>query len=126
MEKRNEEEICRVCEFLSGGIEGDERKLYDHYDAVIKTAARLVEYGALELFAGDCPLEAVDNVLKTERHYTVCHYLQCKSCGAVYFVGACIRGTPIYRKVDRLDWDKIRRQLWGRCGSVDLSGGNKL
>ena len=122
MEKRNEEKICRVCEFLSGSIEGDERKLYDHYDAFIKTAARLVEDGALELFAGDCPLEAVDDVLKTERHYTVCHYMRCRTCGAIYFAGACVRGKPVLRRVENIDNENIPFRLWGRYGSFFESG----
>ncbi|WP_347477077.1 hypothetical protein [Enterocloster clostridioformis] len=43
--------------------------------------------GVMELFAGDCPLGDIDAVLGTERHYTVCRYMQCLSCGAVYLAG---------------------------------------
>ncbi len=117
---------CPVCSAWESRLLEAGKAPRREYMPIIEMFQELERRGVVELLAGDCPLEEAARVLEAEQHYTVCHYLQCKSCGAVYFVGACIRGTPIYRKVDRLDWDKIRRQLWGRCGSVDLSGGNKL
>lgn len=40
----------------------------------------------MELFASDCPLEDTDAVLDAEQHYTVCHYVRCRRCGALYFL----------------------------------------
>lgn len=71
----------------------------------------------MELFAGDCPLEATATVLDSEQHYTVCHYMQCCSCGTFYFVGACIRGKPICRQVMDITKENWDNQLWGRCGT---------
>ena len=74
----------------------------------------------MELYAGDCPLEDTGAVLDAEQHYTVCHYMQCRSCGALYFVGACIRGTPVFRQVEDIRKENLGTRLWGRCGTYYL------
>ena len=66
---------------------------------------------------GDCPLEDADGILASEQHLTVCHYLRCKSCGSLYYVGACIRGKPVFRRVTDQDTERIAFRLWGRCGT---------
>ena len=80
----------------------------------------LERQGDIELYAGDCPLEGADAVLDAEKHYTVCHYMQCRSCGALYFVGACIRGTPVFRQVADIKKENLDTRLWGRCGTYYL------
>ena len=55
-----------------------------------------------------------------EQHYTVCHYMQCRSCGALYFVGACIRGAPVFRQVADIGKENLDTRLWGRCGTYYL------
>lgn len=76
--------------------------------------------GLIELFAGDCPLEDANTVLEAEQHFTVCHYMRCRSCGAIYFVGACIRGTPVFRQVEDVKKENLDNRLWGRCGTYYL------
>ena len=71
----------------------------------------------MELFAGDCLLEDTDSVLDAEQHYTVCHYMRCRSCEAIYLIGACIRGRPIYRRVEDIKKENLDNRLWGRCGT---------
>ena len=55
-----------------------------------------------------------------ELHYTVCHYMRCRSCGALYFVGACIRGAPVFRQVADIRKENLDTRLWGRCGTYYL------
>ena len=52
--------------------------------------------------------------------FTVCHYMQCRSCGALYFVGACIRGAPVFRQVADIRKENLDTRLWGRCGTYYL------
>ena len=76
--------------------------------------------GDMELYAGDCPLEDTGAVLDAEQHYTVCHYMRCRGCGALYFVGACIRGAPVFRQVADIRKENLDTRLWGRCGTYYL------
>ena len=59
-------------------------------------------------------------LLDAEQHYTVCHYMRCRSCGALYFVGACIRGAPVFRQVADIRKENLDTRLWGRCGTYYL------
>jgi hypothetical protein len=45
------------------------------------------------------------------------HYLICKSCSQYFFIGACIRGVPIYRTIDDLR-DVNLDNMWGHHGSL--------
>lgn len=116
-------DACSCCAALARRLEEAERDPHREYDAVLRMAADLIQEGAVELFAGDCLLEEADEVLRAERHYTVCHYLRCRACGAVYFVGACIRGKPVYRRVTNLKEENLSFRLWGRRGSFFAAGG---
>lgn len=73
----------------------------------------------MDLYAGDCPLEDTNAVLDAEQHYTVCHYMRCRSCGAFYFVGAGVEST-IYRKKTEGGvadvYQKILGQFYWRLG----------
>ena len=107
---------CPSCEPLAARLREAAGNPHRRYIPVLQTAMELERQGALELFAGDCPLEEAGDVLEAEEHYTVCHYLRCRSCGAVWFVGACIRGEPKYRRVDDITREPLDTLLWGRCG----------
>ena len=115
-EKRNDGSECPACAAFAAEITAQARDRQRGYDAVLRLAIGLQRQGVLELFAGDCPLENTGAVLAAEEHYTVCHYLRCRSCGAVWFVGACIRGEPKYRRVDDITREPLDTLLWGRCG----------
>lgn len=108
---------CPSCGPLAARI--NEAKLDPHrqYAPMIKDLTALEQRGIIELLAGDCPLEDTLEVLTAERHYTVCHYLRCRSCGAIYFIGACIRGNPVYRRVENMAEENADFRLCGRCGS---------
>ena len=70
----------------------------------------------MELYAGVCPLEDTDAVLDAEQHYTVCHYMRCRSCGALYFVGACIQDAPVFRQMEDIKEENLDTRLWVRRG----------
>ncbi len=72
----------------------------------------------IELFAGDCPIEDVLDHLGSELHYTVCHYFKCKACGKFIFIGACIRGTPIFNTLNTLEDIDLDNILWGKIGTL--------
>ncbi len=111
------ETSCQGCAPLTQAMRKAGRDPHKGYDAVIRAAAALTAAGSLELFVGDCPLEEAEEALNSERHYTVCHYLRCRTCGSLYFVGACVRGRPVYRRVEGWRQENLAFRLWGRCGS---------
>lgn len=111
---------CLSCGLLLTQIKETRSDSYRQYNRILQTLMELERKGLLELFAGDCPLEDTDTILGAEQHYTVCQYMRCRSCGAIYFIGACIRGTPIYRKVENLQAENLETRLWGRYGTYFL------
>lgn len=118
MEKENL--VCPSCGQLAAQMNEDGSISYRQYDQLLQKLMELERQGDMELFAGDCPLEDTGAVLGAEQHYTVCHYMQCRICGALYFVGACIRGTPVFRQVADIRKEKLDTRLWGRCGTYYL------
>lgn len=105
---------CPSCVSLSAqaGINS-----HCQYHQLLRELMEQERQGLIELFAGDCPLEDANAVLEAERHFTVCHYMRCRDCGAIYFVGACIRGTPVFRQVEDVKKENLDNRLWGRCGT---------
>ena len=113
MEKKNFG--CPSCGPLAAQMKEASGGSYRQYDQILRELMELERRGDMELFAGDCPLEDTDTVLDAEQHYTVCHYMRCRNCGALYFVGACIRGTPVFRQVADIRKEDLGTRLWGRC-----------
>ena len=101
MEKKNLS--CPSCGPLAAQIEEASGGSYRQYDQILQKLMELEQRGDMELFAGDCPLDETDAALASERHYTVCHYMRCRRCGALYFAGACIRGSIFDRSHSRPD-----------------------
>ena len=85
---------CPSCGQLAAQMKEDGSISHRQYDQLLQKLMELERQCDIELYAGDCPLEDTGAVLDAEQHYTICHYMRCRSCGALYFVGACIRGTP--------------------------------
>ena len=105
MEKENL--ICPICGPLAAQTKEPLNGSYRQYDQILR---RLME------------LERQDAVLDAEQHYTVCHYVRCRRCGALYFVGACIRGAPVFRQVTDIRKENLGTRLWGRCGTCFSQG----
>ena len=118
MEKNNLS--CPSCKQLSAQLKEASGGSCRQYDQVLQALMELEARGDMELFAGDCPLENIDAALASEQHYTVSHYLRCRRCGALYFAGACIRGRPVFRRVDDIEKENLNTRLWGRCGTYYL------
>ena len=108
---------CPVCGPLAARMDGSVGELRRWYGQLLCAFAALERQGVMELFAGDCPLADAAAVLDAEQHYTVCHYMRCRKCGALYFLGACIRGVPVFRRVMDLHKENLNVRLWGRCGT---------
>ena len=89
---------CPSCGQLAAQMKEDSSISHRQYDQLLQKLMELERQGDMELYAGDCPLEDTGAVLDAEQHYTVCHYMRCRGCGALYFVGACIRGAPVCRQ----------------------------
>ena len=111
---------CPFCGPLAARMKKANGGSYRQYDQILRALMELERQGGMELFAGDCPLEDTGAVLDAERHYTVCHYLRCRRCGALYFAGACIRGRPVFRRVEDIRKENLDARLWGRCGTYYL------
>ena len=120
MEKENI--ICPFCGPLAAQLKESPKGSYRQYDQILRNLMELEQQGCMELFAGDCPLKDTDAVLAAEQHYTVCHYVRCRRCGALYFLGACIRGTPVFRQVADIRKENLSTRLWGRCGTYFSQG----
>lgn len=117
---KNKNLICHSCGQLAAQMKEASGGSYRQYDQLLQKLMELERQGNVELFAGDCPLEDTNTVLEAEQHYTVCHYMRCRSCGALYFVGACIRGAPVFRQVADIRKENLDTRLWGRCGTYYL------
>lgn len=108
---------CTFCGLLEDLIKDKGGNPFCHYDLILQRMRELKQQGVIGLLAGDCPLEEAEATLNTDQHYTVCHYLCCRSCGTIYFIGACVRGKPVYRKVEKLQKENLQIRLWGRWGT---------
>jgi hypothetical protein len=113
---------CEKCDFISGVFEltNSEKSINDinkhrNFRPIFFLLKHFEEWGEIELYAGDCTTKEFDET-DTETHFTWCFYFKCKACGKYFFIGACIRGTPIYRIHDKLT-DKDLQILWGKSGT---------
>ena len=122
MKKEDQNLNCPSCGPLSAQMKETRGGSYRQYDLILHDLMELERQGVMELFAGVCPLEDTDAVLASEQHYTVCHYLRCRNCGTIYFIGACIRGKPVYRRVEDLRKENLDTRLWGSCGTYFSEG----
>ncbi len=109
--------MCCNCSIVDSAFTGARSNPDQNLIPVYSLLSVLVSGGQLEVYAGDCPFENMMQVLEEEKHFTVCFYLQCVKCGAMYFLGACIRGTPRYGKVENISLENIENLLWGREGT---------
>jgi len=110
--------MCKKCSVISSlfDVAGDNPHI--NYMPTVMFLQGMEKNEVIELYAGDCLLRDTLNVLYEEKHYTVCHYLRCKECSKVFQLGACIRGTPIYKQIDIINKDHIDKLLWGNQGTM--------
>jgi hypothetical protein len=108
--------MCQQCSVLKKLFEAAGSNSHYNYIPTLAFINEMVKQGRLELYAGDCPIEDVKEHLFKELHYTICHYFKCKSCNIYFFIGACIRGAPIYRIMKDINSENIDKLLWGKYG----------
>lgn len=89
----------------------------NHYSQLHRMLSEMLEQGDITLYAGDCRFEDAAAELNSEKHYSVCFYLRCKTCGEIYFFGNFIRGPAKYYKVA----DITEKNLKTFCGDERAS-----
>lgn len=75
---------CPSCGQMAAQMKENSSISYRQYNQLLQKLMELERQGDMELYAGDCPLEDTGAVLDAEQHYTVCHYMRCRSCGTLY------------------------------------------
>ncbi|NBI29174.1 hypothetical protein [Chengkuizengella marina] len=109
--------MCEKCYILKKIFKVADSNPHLNYFPTIKFIEELVLQERIEVYAGDCPLNDIEQLLNEEKHYTVCHYLRCKDCFHYFFIGACIRGTPIYKTMVNFKKEELENMLWGQHGT---------
>lgn len=109
--------MCRNCNIIAALFDAARDDAHKNYTPLLRFLEALEAQERIELFAGDCLLRETLEVLNSDRHFTVCHYLRCRQCGQLFFFGACIRGTPKYKLIDHIDEERISRMIWGNVGT---------
>jgi hypothetical protein len=109
--------LCETCCFIETVFKAAQAAPYESYLPVIKMLEAMARQRRIILYAGDCKVEDTEYILTEEKHYTVCHYFKCCNCEAYFFIGACIRGIPIYIILDNLNDEKLENMLWGKWGT---------
>lgn len=109
--------MCKNCDVVNAVFDGAKSNPHRNLIPVHSLLHELIRAERLEVYAGDCPFENMPKVLSEEKHYTVCFYFKCPDCGEVYFLGACIRGTPVYKKIENLAEENIDNMIRGSEGT---------
>lgn len=109
--------MCNNCKIVKSTFEGAKSNPHENLYPVYNLLSALVRTGRLIIYAGDCPFENMLQTLQEEKHFTVCFYLQCPQCEEIYFFGACIRGTPIYKRIVNISKENISNLIWGSEGT---------
>jgi len=110
--------MCEKCYVLKELFKAAESNSHQNYIPTLSFIQEMTRQDRIELFAGDCPLEEVEKHLSEEIHYTIQHYFKCKSCKQYFFIGACIRGMPVYEIMDNIKNINFDSILWGRFGTL--------
>lgn len=107
--------MCNNCEIVKRTFEGAAAAPNENFNPVYSLLLAMIRSKRLELYAGDCRFEDMQDVLSEEKHFTVCSYLRCSVCGKLFFLGACVRGAPKYLEAEYNEGE-IRKTLWGGEG----------
>ena len=108
---------CDCCGLIESTFACANAAPHLNYYPVLTMLEALEKQGRIELYAADCKLAEAVEVLNSELHYTVCHYFKCTRCSQIFFLGACIRGTPKFKKIDDIDSINFSNMIWGNIGT---------
>lgn len=112
------EKMCKTCDFIKSVFTAAKNEPHHNYMPLLMMLKEIERQKRIVLVAGDCPIEDVLYHLDKELHYTVRHYFKCKSCNQFLFIGACIRGTPIFETLNTLENKNFEKILWGKTGTL--------
>ena len=108
--------MCNQCDIAKTTFKVAKKEAHMNYYPILKLLEAMEKQNRIELYAGDCFLDETERVLESEQHFTVCHYLKCKTCTKFFFIGACIRGTPKYKILRNLKNEDPTNLIWGKRG----------
>jgi hypothetical protein len=78
----------------------------------------LVDDNVIELYAGNCYPKELSNHMNEGKHYTMNTYYHCTECDSYYYLGFCLYGRPIIKKVNHGDAENSALRLeWGFVGT---------
>ena len=108
---------CDCCGLIESTFACANAAPHLNYYPVLTMLESLEKQRRIELYAADCKLSDAVEVLNSEQHYTVCHYFKCTRCGQLFFLGACVRGTPKFKKIDDIKSINFSNMIWGNIGT---------
>lgn len=109
--------MCGNCGIIAALFDAAGQEPHSNFMPVVRFLEAMESQGRVELYAGDCPLPETLDVLDAEMHFTLCQYLRCTQCGQFFFLGACVRGTPKFKIIERIERENLDNLLWGRVGA---------
>ena len=99
--------MCQKCDIVSNAFQAAQA---EHFAALYAMLNIMVKNGQLQELAGDCPLEDKPDVLREEKHYTVCFYLECPACGECTSLAAASGASP-FRHCEEIRWTKMTQDF---------------
>ena len=99
--------MCQKCDIVSSAFQAAQA---EHFAALYAMLNIMVKNGQLQELAGDCPLEDMPDVLREEKHYTVCFYLECPACGECTSLAAASGASP-FRHCEEIRWTKMTQDF---------------
>ena len=99
--------MCQKCDIVSSAFQAAQA---EHFAALYAMLNIMVKTGQLQELAGDCPLEDMPDVLREEKHYTVCFYLECPACGECTSSAAASGASP-FRHCEEIRWTKMTQDF---------------
>lgn len=109
--------MCKYCDDIDKAFINAKADPHKSFMPLYEFLLKKLEEEHLEVYAGDCKFREILKIIGEERHYTVCFYLQCIECKVFYFFGNCIRGVPIYKKMEKISEKELTNMLWGNEGT---------
>jgi len=108
--------MCSNCYSLDQLFNANKRNPRNNLVPTFYFLNEMMKQGRLLHFAGDCEFYETLQLVSEEKHYTYRQYIECTDCHQIYYLGICIRGTPIYKKIENINIENIDNLLWGREG----------
>lgn len=109
--------MCKNCNDIDTAFKNAQGTPHKSFMPVYELLLSKIENEQLTIYAGDCKFKDMLDIIDEELHFTVCFYLQCPACGIFYFFGVCIRGAPVYKKLENITKKEIENIIWGKEGT---------